>query len=79
MPARRLTYHEIAADLAVRIDTGEYKIGEKLPSYPELQDMYSVSRSTVSRAVNELRTLGYVEGFAGVGVYVKRRGRPGHV
>lgn len=73
MPPRRLNHVQIAEDLAARIDAGEYKVGEKLPTYRELSDMYSVSHATIQRALGVLRFAGIVEGFPGVGVFVARR------
>lgn len=71
MPAIPLSYADIAADITARIKSGEYKPGEKLPSYTQLSELYSVSFSTAARAVALLRDRGLVVGAPGRGVYVK--------
>lgn len=76
MPPRRLNHAQIAEDLKARIEAGEYKMGDKLPSYKELADMYSVSIATIQRALAALRFAGIVEGVPGVGVYVAGSGPP---
>jgi GntR family transcriptional regulator len=70
VPPVPLTYRQVADDLASRIQRGEYKSGDPIPSYRELADLYSVSVSTASRAVALLRDRGVVVGHPGRGVYV---------
>jgi len=66
-----MSYSQIADDIAARIASGEYKSGEKLPSYTALADLYSVSRATAARAYGLLNDRGVTIGSAGRGVYVK--------
>lgn len=68
---RRLTYGEIADDLAERITLGEYPPGSKLPSYTELGQLYDVSYATVHRAVRILRERGVVYGEPGRGTFAQ--------
>ncbi|GLH97330.1 GntR family transcriptional regulator [Phytohabitans aurantiacus] len=63
-------YRDIAADLQERIDTGEYQPGAKLPTYPQLAELYSVSVSTMQRAVALLVDRGWVVSSQGRGLYV---------
>lgn len=70
MPAR-MTYRDIADDLAARIKAGEYKPGDKLPTYPQLADLYSVSYATAQRAITTLRDRGLARGEPGRGVFVE--------
>lgn len=65
-----LTYRQIADDLAVRIATGEYAPGAKLPTYQELADLYSVGVTTAARAYAVLVDRGVVVGMAGRGMFV---------
>lgn len=58
---RRLTWREIADDLADRIRGGEYPPGEPIPSYARIADLYGVSISTASKAVARLHDLGLIE------------------
>lgn len=76
MPPRKLTYREIADDLASRIRNGEsgYEPGDQLPSYTRLAELYSVSVSTASRAVGLLHDRGLVESIVGRGVFVRSDG-----
>ena len=48
-PARRMTFQQIADDLAARINSGEYPPHTRLPSNRELADLYSVSMGTVAK------------------------------
>ena len=65
-----MTYRQIADDLAVRIATGEYAAGAKLPSYRELAELYSISVTTAARVYSLLIDRGIVVGAVGRGVYV---------
>lgn len=70
---RRLTAPQIADDIASRIRAGEYKPGERLPSYKELSDLYSVSITTAQRVYIHLKVAGTVESEPGRGHYVPGR------
>lgn len=65
-----MTAEQILQDMTERIMSGEYPPGEKLPSYRELGDIYSVSFGTISKVVWILRDRGLVVGVRGVGIYV---------
>lgn len=68
---RRLTYRQIADDLADRIAAGEYAPGDQLPTYPQLAELYSVSYATAHRAITMLQARGIVRGEQGRGVFVE--------
>lgn len=68
---RPMTAAQIADDMADRIRAGEYAPGERLPSYRELGDLYQRSYSTIAKAILILKERGLVEGFAGMGVFVR--------
>ena len=70
-PARRMTYEQIADDLAARIRSGEYPPHTKLPSNRELSDLYSVSMGTVAKVQTVLRERGLTYGVPGAGVFVE--------
>lgn len=70
MPPTRLTYRQIAEDIAERIQTGEYPPGSALPSYRALAEMYSVSVSTAQQALRLLRDRGLTRSELGRGVFV---------
>lgn len=65
-----MSYIEIAEDIVARIQAGEYKPGDRLPRTHELAELYSVSDTTVYRAVSLLRFKGVVIGSQGRGVFV---------
>ena len=73
MPARRLTYEQIAEDLAARILAGEYPPHTALPSLRELAALYSVSVPTIQKAHIILRARGLTYGVPGAGVFVEER------
>jgi DNA-binding LacI/PurR family transcriptional regulator len=55
--------------LKERIISGEYKLGERLPSEGELERRFDVSRMTVVRAMRELQQMGLVVRRPGSGTY----------
>ncbi|MEU4640803.1 winged helix-turn-helix domain-containing protein [Micromonospora sp. NPDC023814] len=65
-----MSSRQIADDLTARIRSGEHKPGSKLPSLRELAELYSVSVSTIQRALELTRERGLTVGRAGSGVYV---------
>jgi GntR family transcriptional regulator len=60
-------YAAIASALQRRIDNGAYPVGAMLPSEAQLVREFAASRSTVVRALEYLRQLGYIEGVQGKG------------
>jgi GntR family transcriptional regulator len=70
MPALPMSSEEIAADIAARIKSGEYAAGDRLPSYRELMDIYSVSYGTIGSVMVRLRMMGLTVTSKGRGVYV---------
>jgi len=70
MPVRRLTYREIADDLIDRIEQGEYRPGDRLPSRRELALMYSVGTTTADAVMALVVDRGYAYSVHGVGTYV---------
>ncbi|GAA0473679.1 transcriptional regulator [Paractinoplanes deccanensis] len=60
-------YATIANALRSRIDNGVYAPGSMLPSEAQLVREFHASRSTVVRALEYLRQLGYIEGVQGKG------------
>lgn len=49
---------QISADLAGRVQSGELRAGERLPTEHQLTDEYGVSRATVRSALRRLESLG---------------------
>ena len=68
----RSTKHGLIADaLSHEITGGKYKVGDWLPSEPELSLHFGVSRHTVRAALRSLQDLGLVASQQGVGTQVK--------
>lgn len=64
-------YRRIYSELLIQIQRGDYENGERLPSEFELAEKYSVSRPTVTRALNELRHDGFLVRRSGAGSFVQ--------
>lgn len=64
-------YRQIADALRERIQRGELKPGDALPTESELQAQFNVSRVTVRQALKQLTTESIIESIQGSGSYVK--------
>jgi GntR family transcriptional regulator len=67
-------YQRIASEWAERVDLGELKDGDRLPTRSEMEDQYGVSRQVVRDALALLHQEGYVRSAPGPhgGTYVTR-------
>jgi len=65
-------YRHIFDTLRSRISSGEYPEGHKLPTEAELMELFSVSRTTVSRAMRDMELLGLIARRRGSGTYVRQ-------
>ena len=61
---------EIVAYFKEKINSGEWKVGEKIPSENQLTEMLGVSRASVRTAVQHLVGLGVLESRHGKGTYL---------
>lgn len=66
-------YERVAQDLAGKIASGTYAVGQRLPSERDLAQQYGVSRPTVREATIALEVDGLVEVKTNSGVYVAAR------
>lgn len=66
-------YRQIADQLAGLIESGEYKVGDRLPPERTLAEQLKVSRSSVREALIALEVEGSVEIRGGTGVFVVQR------
>lgn len=64
-------YEQLETILRDNILSGHYSTGERMPTEPELEKSYGVSRITVRRAIKELETGGLLERKQGRGTFVK--------
>ncbi len=64
---------EIEDWITSKIISGEYKIGEKIPSEQSLADHFNVCRPTIKRAIKDLIANGILECRPRTGSFVKKR------
>jgi len=76
MIKRQSLADEVAARLVQKISEGEFAIGSKLPTEPELMNMFGVGRSTVREAVRNLSQTGLVRVQQGLGTFVEKKQTP---
>lgn len=70
--ANRLTLAgQVTAQIEQMIESGQWKIGEKIPSEPELMEMFEVSRNTLREGIQSLVHVGLLETRQGIGTTVK--------
>ena len=66
---------QVSDKLEEMIASGEYSIGDKIPTEPELMEMFNVSRNTVREAIQSLTWTGLLEVKQGDGTYVSATNR----
>lgn len=66
---------QVADQLEKMIGDGIYAIGEKIPTEPELMEMFSVSRNTLREAIQSLTSAGILTVKQGDGTYVRSNNR----
>jgi DNA-binding GntR family transcriptional regulator len=67
-------YLRIAADLRARIESGEFRPGDALPSITRLSQEYGVAKTTAQKALQVLKDEGLARGVQGWGTIVAERG-----
>ena len=67
---RRTVADQVFHIILKKISSGEWKIGEKIPSEIELAQDLGVSRTTLKMALQKLNTLGILETRVGEGSFV---------
>ena len=63
-------YERIVSQIEQRIEAGDLKVGDRLPSERELAEQFAVSRTAVREAVKALRQKGLVEILPGRGTFI---------
>lgn len=70
-------YQRITADILARIDSGEWPVGQPLPSSRKLLAFYRdqlgapIAMATLRRAIDQLIDRRVLEGHQGVGIFVR--------
>lgn len=68
--------HEtVRLELVRRIESGEYAVGDPLPSTAALAEEFGVSAITVKRALRDLQPAGLLRAVPGLGTFVRERRR----
>src|SRR5258708_3178988 len=67
-PAYRWLYAAIRQEIL----NGRFRAGSRLPPTRDIADQYQLSRTTIIRAFEELKSEGYLEAIVGSGTYVSR-------
>ena len=65
-------YHQLKQRLNARIQSGEWKPGDKIDSENRLMDIFHVSRNTAKKAIDELVQEGSLFKVQGKGTFVSR-------
>lgn len=64
-------YHQLYQIFVGMIESGELKVGSKIPSIRILSDDYGISRNTVTKTYGELEKDGYIYSLSKSGFYVR--------
>jgi 2-aminoadipate transaminase len=64
-------YKEIADQIESRINRGDFKPGEKIPSIRDIAAEFGCSKLTVQKAFDLLKNRGFIENIVGSGSYVR--------
>ncbi|MDM5337398.1 GntR family transcriptional regulator [Fictibacillus enclensis] len=66
-------YQVLIEDIKGKILSGDYKVGERIPTEFTLQEEYKVSRHTVRKAILDLSNEGFLRSEKGSGTYVSNQ------
>ena len=72
LPVRAPLVSQAAAAIRARIQTGQWQLGEQLPSEPQLANELGISRGTLRESVRLLISNGLLNRRHGVGTFVAR-------
>jgi len=71
----RPKYQVIIDDIKSKILSGDYSVGDQIPTESAMQSMYEVSRQTVRKAILGLSNEGFLRSEKGSGTYVSNQYR----
>ena len=66
---------QVSDELEAMIERGEYGVGDKIPTEPDLMEMFHVSRNTIREAIQGLTFAGILETKQGNGTFVQSNNR----
>lgn len=67
---RQRLAQQVIDQLRLQIETGKLREGDQLPTEPQLEAAFGVSRTVVREAIADLRAAGFVQPVQGKGVFV---------
>jgi len=65
-------YYQLKNIIREKIESGEWKPGDRIPSIPELSRYHSISQMTARQAIRELCGEGLLHSFQGKGTFVAK-------
>lgn len=74
-PIKHSLPKQISQQIEEHIQSGDLKLGDKIPSEPDLVRQFAVSRNTIREAIQSLIQAGVLESRQGDGTYVVSTGR----
>lgn len=72
MSENKAIYVQLMDSIKKKIQDGELKVGDRLPSEREMSEQYGINRMTVRNALKKLQTAGILEAKRGSGNYVAK-------
>ncbi|WP_433223205.1 FadR/GntR family transcriptional regulator [Dactylosporangium sp. CS-047395] len=74
--AQRTAAEHVRSQLIELIESGEFAVGQRLPSEAELAKSFEVSRSVIREALHSVSALGLTRSYAGKGTFVDAQFAP---
>ncbi|HHY25905.1 MAG TPA: FadR family transcriptional regulator, partial [Desulfitobacterium dehalogenans] len=69
--SRSTLVDQVTTQIEQMIESGRWRIGDKIPAEPQLMDMFEVSRNTLREGIQSLVHVGLLETRQGIGTTVK--------
>ncbi len=66
-------YIKIVNEIQNKINSGSFKVDQRVPSENEIKKMYNVSSTTARKSLDTLRNMGLIESIQGKGTFVRNR------
>lgn len=64
-------WYRVKRDIELKIITGEYTTGERIPTIVELMEQYHIGKATAQKVINSLYDEGIIIKKVGMGCFVK--------
>ena len=71
--SRPLLHAEVVEQIKLKIESGEWKYGDKIPSEAELAELFRVSRATLREAIAYLVNKAVLQRRRGIGTFVGKK------